>query len=179
MVLSSIILEHRWHTRSISESTTFSDTSDASHKTQNAAGTITSCNLGRVGSHECAELMGIHALELPWAGDRPGGPWEQGCWSACADSRRRSGARCDTLFECNQSAPFDRVSNRYWKPEELCAGMTGAYLRQAASQRPSGMHCIAENRVMREVDCRGCLRLEYSLNFSCLYYTSILVLPLH
>jgi hypothetical protein len=86
------------------------------------------------------------------------------CWSACADSRRRSGARCDTLFECNQSAPFDRVSNRYWKPEELCAGMTGAYLRQAASQRPSGMHCIAENRVMREVDCRGCLRLEYSLN---------------
>jgi len=101
------------------------------------------------------------------------------CWSACADSRRRSGARCDTLFECNQSAPSDRVSNRYWKPEELCAGMTGAYLRQAASQRPSGMHCIAENRVMREVDCRGCLRLEYSLNFSCLYYTSILVLPLH
>ena len=76
MVLSSIILEHRWHTRSISESTTFSDTSDASHKTQNAAGTITSCNLGRVGSHECAELMGIHALELPWAGNRPGGSWE-------------------------------------------------------------------------------------------------------
>ena len=76
MVLSSIILEHRWHTRSISESTTFSDTSDASHKTQNAAGTITSCNLGRVGSHECAELMGIHALELPWASNRPGGSWE-------------------------------------------------------------------------------------------------------
>ena len=76
MVLSGIILEHRWHTRSISESTTFSDTSDARHKTQNAAGTITSCNLGRVGSHECAELMGIHALELPWAGNRPGGSWE-------------------------------------------------------------------------------------------------------
>ena len=93
--------------------------------------------------------------------------------------RGQSSQERSALFECNQSAPSDRVSNRYWKPEELCAGMTGAYLRQAASQRPSGMHCIAENRVMREVDCRGCLRLEYSLNFSCLYYTSILVLPLH
>ena len=78
--------------------------------------------------------------------------------------RGQSSQERSALLECNQSAPSDRVSNRYWKPEELCAGMTGAYLRQAASQRPSGMHCIAENRVMREVDCRGCLRLESSLN---------------
>ena len=99
------------------------DTSDASHKTQNAAGTITSCNLGRVGSHECAELMGIHALEVPWAGNRPGGSWEH--VGALARTVVAGAERaCDTLFECNQSAPSDRVSNRYWKPRELCAGNT-------------------------------------------------------
>ena len=83
----NMVLSERWCSRASSLSTGGTrevlashlwagDTSDASHKTQNAAGTITSCNLGRVGSHECAELMGIHALELPWAGNRPGGSWE-------------------------------------------------------------------------------------------------------